>query len=152
MKNSSKTQRIYESLVAENRDRQVRYPLIVLYNNMVIELEYVPDKFDWYRYKIRSRICNYIHITEIKNNVITKEKTDVLSYENLSGKRESKEFSCDILSDKNKILAISKYGLDINSNNSSGVVGHINNELRKASLSKVVSQAGIVTLGIRHAI
>lgn len=139
-------QQIYDSLVTANRKSKVRYPMIVVHNDTVVKLKFGPNKDGQFIYSINSRICNYIHITEIKNNVITKEKTTVLSYDNLSGKRESKEFPCDILSDKNKILAISKYGIDINSNNSADVVGHINNELRKASLSKVISQVGMVSL------
>ncbi len=139
-------QQVYDSLVTANRNSKARSPMIVLYNDTVIKLKFGPNKDGQYAYSIASRVCNYIHVEEIKNNVITKEKTAVLSYDNLSGRRESKEFPCDILSDKNKILAISRYGIDINSNNSADVVGHINNELRKASLSKVVSQAGMVAL------
>lgn len=120
--------------------------MVVLYQNSVIELRNERNQLGQNVYKRIQRICNYIHITEVKNNTVTKEKDAVVSYISTSGDMESKEFPLDMLSDKNEILSLSRYGVDINSYNSMDVVRHINNELMKAQSMQVISQAGIVFL------
>ena len=137
---------IYAQLVKENRkNKDLKYPLYVRYDNKIFLLKRRIDEADnSTSYAIDRRVCNAISITEIRNDIITKEKVCTLRYINLSGNEEEKEVSAELISDKSKIVSLSKYGVDINTKNSEDVICHLNNEMRKAVMKRMISQAGIV--------
>lgn len=134
----------YQDKIEENLRIGLRYPEFITDEGKVIRVEKKLDeeKNGW-KYKTQV-ICNEIHITEIRNDVATQEKVCVLQYINMSGKEETKEVPASKLADRNKVTELSLYGLDINSGNSSDVVKHFNNEMRKAKEMPVTMQAGII--------
>lgn len=140
----------YKMRVEENRRKGLPYPNHILDGNRVIVVGIpkadISNGFDAAdtSYRKLETVCNYLEVIKIQNNVTTKEKTVVLKYFNKSNAQEEKEVAAEILADKQKIVSLSKYGIDVNSLNSAGVIRHIENELRKAGETKVISKIGMV--------
>lgn len=140
----------YKMRVEENRRKGLPYPNHILDGNRVIVVGIpkadISNGFDAAdtSYRKLETVCNYLEVVKIQNNVTTKEKTVVLKYLNKSNVLEEKEVAAEILADKQKIVSLSKYGIDVNSLNSAGVIKHIENELRKAAEVKVIPKIGMV--------
>lgn len=133
----------YDMIVKTNQENRVPYPLIIIVGNEVIRVKGNEDNSSADTMYIRDhRICNKIIITEIKSDDITHEKICVLKYVNSSGHIETHEAMADILSDTQKCIQLSKYGVDVDSINCKSFIMHMKNQMKMARINRVTSEMG----------
>lgn len=132
---------LIESKIKYNRDAKCRNPYFIILDDRVVEVcrEYNNAK-NTYDYTV---ISNAIRIKEISNDVTTLCKRCTIEFLNFSNVYETKEVPLDELLDKNKIVKLATYGVDVSSNNAQKLLYHTNNELRHARLTSTSAVCGI---------
>lgn len=133
----------YSKAIMQNKKNGMRYPHILLEDGKVIKLSESTEEDGSKSYR-RTVICRSIRIIEIKSDIYTKDKMCVLEYVDDSGKTDTKEVFRNIISDSKKVVELSRYGLDITSENAADVVRHFRNETSRAKSTEVVTKAGIL--------
>lgn len=134
----------YANEVKVNREvKGLRYPFIIKVDDSVVLVELDKTQYGDMKYVLEKKICNWISVTEIYDDIATKEKICKLEFINLSGIKQEIEVPAEMLAEKNKVVCLSQYGVDVNSKNSEQVVCHLNNEMRKAESREHTLQVGI---------
>lgn len=133
----------YSKAIMQNKKNGMRYPHILLEDGKVIKLSESTEEDGSKSYR-RTVICRSIRIIEIKSDIYTKDKMCVLEYVDDSGMTDTKEVFRNIISDSKKVVELSRYGLDITSENAADVVRHFRNETSRAKSTEVVTKAGIL--------
>ncbi|WP_455937197.1 DUF927 domain-containing protein [Gemella morbillorum] len=90
----------------------------------------------------KTRICNFIHI----KSIIIDKVTDIETYELEYRRRNTNELNTRIIKSediqKNNILSLSKYGVDINDNNKSLVSEYLSTSLQTAPIKITLNGYG----------
>ena len=146
-KNTTYNQEKLLSIITDNKLKGYHYPYIAVLDDGVYLLK--DESIDDQQIITKHFICNRIEITDAFNDIESHSKTYVLTFLNHQGNIEKITVAAEIISDKNKVVALSKFGVDVNTSNASNVILHLNNEMRKIPTTKVTEFAGIKMLNNR---
>jgi uncharacterized protein (DUF927 family) len=133
-----------DEVVKENRRLKLKHPLTAVIDDFIYQLKQDDSWGDGSHYTVEFKVGNVIRVKEVYSDIQSQEKKCLLEYKTISGSYEQKEVEVEVLADKNKVVSLAKYGMDVSSNNAKYVLYHLNNELRKHTTKETTMQMGVI--------
>ncbi|MCR5835514.1 MAG: DUF927 domain-containing protein [Lachnospiraceae bacterium] len=142
----------FTSVVEKNKKAGYKYPLIVIWNDNVLQLKLTFLDDGQINYKREMIVSRKMEIVEAYEDIQTKEITYKLCFLTVSGISKEINVTALQIADTNKILELARFGVDVNAINSKTVIKHLNNEAIKVKFKNATTSIGFVKVEEKHTV